>query len=217
MGGLLSSAAFAQIANDPDSRILVRRAPIMPPTATRSGVCELRYDITTKGQTTNIKVLRCTETLFARTSARALSRWRYKPADRGRVGVEVKLTYRMVGEDAQTLPARPMPRRVESPEIQASLKSGGKKVKSKRKLADNFCCLKYSVGADGGIFNRKWGNCPYEGNRIVALERLAKMTFKPAIDAGEPVVSDGNESIFWFHKGKAYTGSPEDSAYCAIE
>jgi len=213
----LSSLAYGQIASDPDSEIISRAAPIMPPAANRSGVCELRYDITTEGHTANIHVLRCTETHFASTSARALSKWRYKPGDMGRTGVEVKITYRIVGEDGEIVPPKQMPRRSENPEQLAFLKSGSKKIKSKRKLADNFCCLKHSVGADGVLFNREWGACPYKGKRSPVRERLAKMTFKPAIDAGEFVVSDGYETIFWFHKGKAYTGSSEDSTYCAAE
>ena len=214
---LSSSSVFAQNGYDPDSEIIVRKAPIMPPSASRSGECEIRYDITPAGLTTNIHVLRCTETLFARSSSRALSRWRYKPADRGRVGLEVKITYRMVGQDGEMLPAAPMPRRAENPEVLAFLKSGGKTLKSKRKGADNFCCLKHSVGVDGRIFNREWKACPYKGSTGSLAERLAKMTFKPAIDAGEAVVSDGYQSIFWFYKDKAYTGSREDIAYCAAE
>jgi len=90
-----------------------------------------------------------------------------------------------VNEDGAILPALPLPRRAENPEVRAFLKSGGKKLKSKRKGADNFCCLKHSVGVYGATFNRDWGTCPRD-NRRLAAERLTKMTFKPASDAGRP-------------------------------
>lgn len=217
MGGVSSPTAFAQNDVNPDKRLMVRIPPIMPQKATRSGSCNLSFDITVEGRTDNIHVLQCTETLFARTAARSLSRWKYRPAHARKIGVETKISFILLGHDNKPLPALPMPRRAENPEIRAIIKSGTKMMKAKRKTDDNFCCVNYSVGADGDTFNRTWGTCPYRGDRRVAIKRLDKMTFKSAIDKDDPVASDGYQSIFWFYKDKAYTGISEDLAYCVAE
>lgn len=198
---------------------IIRIPPFMPAKIKRSGQCDVRYDVTPQGLTENVEVVRCTEPMFARGSMKNVSKWRYAPSDGGQQGVETKISYRFMDKAGEIVPALPMPRRVENPEIAATLKSRGgvKKAKDKHKTAGEYCCFRYGIDGDGQVFGIMLGSCKtskYDGKREAATG-LRGMTFTPAMDGGEAVVTGGGQTLFWISKSKAYLGTDADqAAYC---
>jgi len=101
---VMTVTGFAQEDGDvakaaPLEQPRVRIPPMIPPRANRSGSCVVRFDVSAAGQTKNIRVVKCTESIFARNSRKAVSNFRYKPAPHGRIGVETNIKYRLQGED----------------------------------------------------------------------------------------------------------------------
>lgn len=67
------------IPSDTDPQPLIRVPPIMPPRATRSGHCQMAFDISPEGTPFNIKASSCSETVFQRPAVRAVGKWVYRP------------------------------------------------------------------------------------------------------------------------------------------
>ncbi|XBQ15007.1 MAG: TonB family protein [Oceanicaulis sp.] len=68
--------------SDRDAQPLVRIEPEYPVRAAERGVegtCDVTFDVTPDGVTTNIRILSCDSSLFERAAIRAVERWRYQP------------------------------------------------------------------------------------------------------------------------------------------
>jgi len=88
---------------DTHAQPLVRIAPIMPPSAERSGHCKVRFNVSAEGAPYDVIATYCTQTLFERATVKSVSRWKYRPKIvNGRpvamTGVENKVTYRLTDE-----------------------------------------------------------------------------------------------------------------------
>lgn len=86
-----------------DAQPIVRIPPIMPPWATRSGHCQMQFDVDEKGNTYNVKALYCTQDVFSEASIASLSRWKYNPKivsgkPAKQTGVTSKIAYKLVDE-----------------------------------------------------------------------------------------------------------------------
>lgn len=67
--------------SDRDAQPLVRIPPQYPPRAAERGIegrCSVEFDVTPDGNTTNIRILSCTNSIFERDTIRAVERWRYE-------------------------------------------------------------------------------------------------------------------------------------------
>lgn len=84
-GFIICGTSFAQsdssqVSFDIDVKALQQEPPETPKDAERSGRCKLKFDINEIGQTQNIKVIFCTEKIFASNAIEAVSEWKYSPA-----------------------------------------------------------------------------------------------------------------------------------------
>ena len=62
-----------------EAQPLLRIPPMMPAGATRSGWCDLDYDVGIDGRTRDVVVTECSDTLFADAAAESVRRWIYQP------------------------------------------------------------------------------------------------------------------------------------------
>ncbi|GGE31357.1 hypothetical protein GCM10011367_02150 [Marinicauda pacifica] len=91
--------------SDRDAQPLVRIPPQYPPRAAERGTegfCDMTFDVTPDGTPTNIQAVNCSSSMFERTSARAIERWRYEPKIEGgnavwRRGVQTRIDYQLEG------------------------------------------------------------------------------------------------------------------------
>lgn len=91
--------------SDRDAQPLVRIPPQYPPRAAERGTegyCDMQFDVTPDGTPTNIQTINCSSSLFERTSARAIERWRYEPKIQDgtavwRRGVRTTIDYQLEG------------------------------------------------------------------------------------------------------------------------
>lgn len=67
------------IPSDTDPQPLIRVPPIMPLRATRSGRCQMGFDIGADGIPFNIVASSCSEAVFRRDAIRAVGKWVYRP------------------------------------------------------------------------------------------------------------------------------------------
>ena len=86
-----------------DAQPIVRIPPFMPPRATRSGHCQMQFDVDEKGNTYNVEALYCTQDVFSKASIASLSRWKYNPKTVNgkptkQTGVTSKMAYKLVDE-----------------------------------------------------------------------------------------------------------------------
>ena len=84
-------------------------APQMPPSATRSGHCNLRLSVNSAGNPYDVKIADCSESLFARNAIKAVQRFKYRPkiVDGTPVdmhGVRAVITYNLVDENGRLIP-----------------------------------------------------------------------------------------------------------------
>lgn len=99
------------ISVEKDYSPIQRIAPIMPPRATRSGHCDMRYDVSAEGLPFNVEAISCSETLFARASIKAVQRWKYLPRVQDGRAVSVKdvrtrISFKLTDEAGQLIAAR---------------------------------------------------------------------------------------------------------------
>lgn len=212
--GFAVSAAAQAPVSDADA-VKFRGAASIPYDANRSGTCMLRYDVTKEGRTENIKALRCTESLFARNSVKAVSRFLYEPADYRRTDVETKITFRLLDERGKLTVALPMPERVDAPDSPAKIRNNGKLklMKDKRKQDDNYCCINHDVDNRGRAFNIAFGTCKdYDLGRSAWRNHLKHVIrFTPAEHDAEKVVSGPYDTLFWSRGSKVYLGNAVDA------
>lgn len=89
--------------NDRDAQPLVRIPPIRPVSATTSGHCYLRFDVTAQGQPINVHAKSCTDAIFEAPAIESVKKWKYNPKVRdgqlkARTGVETKVTFPLANE-----------------------------------------------------------------------------------------------------------------------
>jgi len=81
----------------------VRIQPIMPPRAEKSGHCKVRFNVTAQGQTYEILATYCTQSVFKRSTIKAVQKWTYNPKIQSgltvaRQGVETLITFNLTDE-----------------------------------------------------------------------------------------------------------------------
>ena len=64
---------------DRDAQPLVRIPPFFPSTATRSGHCQMKFDVDEIGRPQNIEALYCTQKAFIEPASSSLAKWTYNP------------------------------------------------------------------------------------------------------------------------------------------
>ncbi len=84
------------------------RSPPFVPQIDFSGYCNMGFDVSNKGDPTNIKVLECTDPIFELPSRMAVSSWKYHPKiERGvavsRKDVETKMRFDITSYDGRLL------------------------------------------------------------------------------------------------------------------
>jgi len=109
----LSSVAFSVEAGnaieDKAALPLVRTVPIMPFGVLRSGYCNMRFDVSLRGVPTNIRATDCAHDIFRTASIESVAKWYYNPRKKngkpvGIVGVETKITYKLVDKRGKLIP-----------------------------------------------------------------------------------------------------------------
>lgn len=95
--------------SDRDAQPLVRIPGQMPPKADKSGHCKMRFNVGTDGAPFNIDAYFCTDRVFERESKKATSKFKYRPkivdgVAVNMVGVETKITYRLLDERGRLIP-----------------------------------------------------------------------------------------------------------------
>jgi len=94
---------------DKDALPLVHVLPLMPWQARRGGSCTVKFDVTPKGIPMNLTTQSCANEIFIAPSLRSVAQWKFVPRKKdgrpvGIVGVETKLTYKLVGKDGKLVP-----------------------------------------------------------------------------------------------------------------
>jgi len=87
----------------------VRIPPIMPPTAKKSGHCNLKFGVGVDGKTKNVEALSCSEDHFMRPAIKAVQKWVYHPGlkDGKKMAVknvEVRLDFRLTNAKGENIP-----------------------------------------------------------------------------------------------------------------
>lgn len=105
----LERESFDIVVSDTDAKPLLRIAPIMPPSAERSGHCKVRFDVSAQGQPYNVQAVYCTQSLFSRASIKSVQKWKYNPkVSNGRMvarsGVESQITFELSDESGRVIP-----------------------------------------------------------------------------------------------------------------
>ncbi len=93
--------------SDRDAEPCYRMPPPIPP-LNYSGYCRLEFDVTSKGNVTNDRIIECSDSAFEITSQIAVRAWKYHPKiERGmavtRPGVKTKLKYDVTDFDKTLL------------------------------------------------------------------------------------------------------------------
>ena len=93
---------------DKDAKPLVSSIAAMPPGATKSGHCNMVFDVTPKGIPTNIQATSCTDKVFRAAGYSSVAKWYFNPRMKegkavGIAGVERKLSFKLVGSDGKML------------------------------------------------------------------------------------------------------------------
>lgn len=94
---------------DSDEQPLYRTEPVMPPRAQRSGHCIMQFDVSAEGAPYNISAQSCSEDLFKSSSAKAVSKWKYKAKvvngqRTARAGITTRITFNLTDERGNIIP-----------------------------------------------------------------------------------------------------------------
>ncbi|MGB6317748.1 MAG: energy transducer TonB [Litorimonas sp.] len=100
---------FTPAIQDGNVTPLVRIPPVMPPRATRSGHCQIGFDIGPDGRPFNVQALSCSQALFSRSAVRSVEKWTYRPEIRDglavtRTGLKTKISFVLSDERGQVIP-----------------------------------------------------------------------------------------------------------------
>lgn len=88
---------------------LVRIPPNMPQGSVTSGTCSVTFDVNTSGELTNIRSSECTDEIYAYSTRKSASKWKYAPAILNgnaiaTCNVESRLTFQLRDERGKMLP-----------------------------------------------------------------------------------------------------------------
>ncbi|MGB6228980.1 MAG: energy transducer TonB [Litorimonas sp.] len=94
---------------DSDPQPINRIAPLMPPRATRSGHCRMRFDVSPEGRPFNVEATSCSQSLFSRAAIQSVQKWVYRPEIRdgrpvARTGLQTRITFRLTDEGGRIIP-----------------------------------------------------------------------------------------------------------------
>lgn len=97
---------------DKNAQPIVRVGGAVPNRALRdgrSGHCLMRFDVDSLGQPFNVSAYSCSHPMFAENSVKATKKFKYLPKYKGgipvnMIGVETKITYKVMDENGQLLP-----------------------------------------------------------------------------------------------------------------
>lgn len=97
------------IPSDTDPQPLIRVPPIMPPRASRSGHCQMTFNIGPDGIPFTIAAASCSETLFQRAAIRAVGKWVYRPEIKDglpvmQTGLTTTIRFRLMDERGEIIP-----------------------------------------------------------------------------------------------------------------
>ena len=100
---------FTIIAENQQESPLVRIPPVMPPRASKSGRCELQFDLSPNGTPFNIVATYCSESHFKRPSVKSVARWKYRPRivdGQGvtRTGLRETIIFKLLDERGKLIP-----------------------------------------------------------------------------------------------------------------
>lgn len=88
---------------------LFRAKPPMPTRAERSGHCDVMFDVNADGNTYNVSVLRCSQSVFSRASIKAASKWKYRAQvidgkSVPRTGIKTTISFHLTDEHGRIIP-----------------------------------------------------------------------------------------------------------------
>jgi protein TonB len=97
------------IPSDTDPKPLIRVPPIMPPRASRSGHCQMLFDIGSDGKPFNIAVSACSDRVFERPAIRAVGKWVYRAEVKDglpvtRTGLTTIIRFRLTDDRGDIIP-----------------------------------------------------------------------------------------------------------------
>ena len=92
-----------------DAQPLVRIPPMMPTNATRSGWCDLDFDVGIDGRTRDVVATTCSDPVFTDAATRSVEQWRYQPRIFDgeivpRFGMSSRVTFRLHDATGQVIP-----------------------------------------------------------------------------------------------------------------
>jgi len=193
---------------------IIRQAPVMPDDAAHSGYCNIQFDVTMTGTTSNIKALSCTENLFEAPAISAVERWTYTPRtvnDQAIVQKNLfsKVTFRLADEEGKLLVA---PDQVDEKinsllddEDRAELKS--KNFEETEVLStlptSAYCCMRFSVSQIGSVFNEDAVSCTDFKQVKTATSFVREMLFAPASYGGANISSADYTMLVKFYNVSA--------------
>lgn len=97
------------VASDTDPQPLIRVPPTMPPRASRSGHCQMVFDVGSDGKPFNVAAPSCSDTVFARPATRAVGKWVYRPEVKDglpvtQIGLTTIIRFRLTDDRGDIIP-----------------------------------------------------------------------------------------------------------------
>lgn len=88
---------------------IVRVPPIMPTRASKSGHCEMVFDVNAEGVTYNIRATSCSQHLFMKASIKSVQKWKYRASinnghSAGFKGVKTIITFILNDDQGNQIP-----------------------------------------------------------------------------------------------------------------
>ena len=104
-----TSELYIRSHQQKDAEACYRLPPLMPFEARRSGHCITTFDVSEYGETMNVVIEACTDSIFCAASLDSVVNWIYHPAIKDslpvqRFAVESKVTYRLADEAGRLIP-----------------------------------------------------------------------------------------------------------------
>ncbi|WP_418152616.1 energy transducer TonB [Litorimonas sp. RW-G-Af-16] len=105
----IKMAMVTSINMERDYQPLVRIPPTMPMRATKSGHCNVVFDVSPEGKPFNVRASYCSQSMFERPAIKSVQNWQYNPqmVDGRAVTVndiQTKISFRLVDERNQIIP-----------------------------------------------------------------------------------------------------------------
>lgn len=102
-------STYLNLAKDRETEPCYRLPPLMPSEALESGHCIVSFDVSEYGETLNVLIEECTDSIFCEASMDSVSRWIYHPSIQSgkavkRFAVESKITFRLASSAGELIP-----------------------------------------------------------------------------------------------------------------